>query len=1253
MRGYARDALSHLAARSVAGSASASAGSAQRAARTCLALAMVLGVCTAAAAVARAQRAPDAGGLAARDTSTAAAIEELLGSARLWQALNEPAVEQEVLRKILSVRADEPRALFLLTELAWRRGDRKSARASMAQLRRSVDAGAGQSERNARRIAELQRLEAAYTKDRAQLDQLRLALRGGDQVRAQALARALFPDARPPGELANEFAPVLSATPGGWEALRALFEERLAAEPNANDRMSLYALLAQREDSRPAALAGYASLAHAHDVDPGRLADAWRRALASSGDDDRAQAEQRRFLERFPGDPAIAQLLRNPPLAHGTAAESEGGLGAGVRAQADPAAPARAPAERLLDQGDLVAAKEQLEAVLRQYPRDGETLGLLGLIALRQGRHADALQGFEQAQSLEEQQPARRARWRDLARTARYWGAVQGARALREGGQYVAAITALEAVRALQPDQHEADYLLAELRAASGQVPAAEAYYRERLQADGHEARAWKGLVDLRLQQARIDEALDTAIQGAQALRGAQQSAAGAPSAPSAPSANALEAILDAGSLRAALARAAAQGASSDTLLRQRERAITLLPGAPWLRFDLAQHYRALGLPELARQVMAQGQARAPQDAQMQFAAALVLAANGQDEDALGVLAAIKPDEQGEGTRSLAQRLRFERALAAARRARAAGQTQAAIGWRDQALDAAGTDAGRRLRIAQDDYWAGDPAAALQILSSLEAPELQAGDENSRNERLLLSARAHTARGERSASYAEWEALRARLPPDELPLHLEAIDALRDEPVRAQAWMAQLRAQHPQDPDVLLAAARQARDAGRYDEAVELLRRAATSPPAPALAPRAAAEPPLLAPRAQAADTDTAPAPERSLDSRMRAGQELARVLARRQPQADTAVLTYGRKATDGISTLRGTEAALVAVWPQDFSGHWFAQLDRVALNAGTLTGDAATAGPFGRVQALQPTGLAQPWAQQAQGTAFAGGWRGDARRIDLGVVGVGFRVPNLVGGWHEAGSWGATDWGLDLSRRVLTGSLLSYAGALDPASGAVWGGVTHTALNLRAARDLSLRWSASTSLLLGRLAGRNVRENTDLQSRSVVERDWIQLPELRVSAGAVFSAWHYARNENFTSFGQGGYYSPQRYLALGLPLEAQGRSGAWSYDARASLGRSWTHEDGAPYYPTDPRLQASSGLQHAGGGAGGGLSGSLRAALEYRATAHWSAGAWLDIDRSAYYAPTRFLAYLRYWAEPQPATPDFPPHPVLPISLY
>lgn len=378
---------------------------------------------------------------------------------------------------------------------------------------------------------------------------------------------------------------------------------------------------------------------------------------------------------------------------------------------------------------------------------------------------------------------------------------------------------------------------------------------------------------------------------------------------------------------------------------------------------------------------------------------------------------------------------------------------------------------------------------------------------------------------------------------------------------------------------------------------------------------------------------------------------------ARRQPTEEVALFPYHRRAADGRSSLRGVELPIVVTRPTGApddgagAGHRWWHADRVRLNAGALPPALAEAAQFGRVRATG-SDLPAPLAQEARGLHLGTGWTGERRRWDLGVVGLGFEVPNLVGGWRQDVTLAGQDATLEISRRVLTGSLLSYAGTRDPVSGQRWGGVTLSAATLRVARELG-GYASSASLRAGWLDGRHVAGNSTVQLRLAADRDWIATPALRLNAGPTLSLWHYRRNLGFHTFGQGGYYSPQRYTSLGLPLTLDGRSGAWAYRVRASLARSWTYEADTPYYPTDAALQAATGSpMHDGGGRGGGTSTSVRAEVERRLAPHWSAGAVYNADRSAYYAPTQWLFYLRRSFKPQGG--ELPlPRPVQPYAQF
>jgi hypothetical protein len=792
--------------------------------------------------------------LAAGAADNTAGVAELLRSARLWNGLDRPDAARRQLQKVLALQADQPQALLLLGEIELRSNRPVDAQRHLALLQQRHPGDPA-----TRELAELTRL---YTRDKAQLTQLRLLRRGGNTEQALALARTLFGDALPPGDLAEEFAPLLASTPAGYERMRRGLAERIARGGSPRDRLAFYDLLAQRSATVPQAVQGYAELAAGHDIAPQRLLRPWRRALEQLPEGPAARRERERFLAQYPQDETVLKLAAGPRR---------------------PAAVAAAP----------------------RAPR--------------------------------------------VARAAR-------------------------------------------------------------------------------------------------------------PEAATAPAA----AVPDAGALRAAADAELAQGHRS-AAMRLLEDAVAAVPDDPWLRHDLARLYGRLGLPDLAADVMAEGRARRPHDAEMRYASALVAAAIDRDDDALALLDAVPPAQRSDGMRELAQRLQRQRSQAQAR--------------------------------------AAEPASPPRIVAAAE----------------------------------------------------------------------------------------------------------------------------------------------------------------RRRPVDEAAWFPYQRQSHAGTSTLRGNELIGVHRWPSRHDGEGFVQVDAVRLNAGRLPAAVADAEPFGTVVRDLPRDL----PQHATGLSAGIGWRGDNRRFDIGVIGVGFAVPNLVGGWRESGSWRGNDVSLELSRRVLTSSLLAYAGTTDPATGAVWGGVTNTGLSLRLGRDFAGGWSAATSLRAGVLDGRNVKTNNVVQSRTTIDRDWLQRPDFTLNAGLVLSLWHYDNNQGFYSFGHGSYYSPQAYASLGVPVEIKGRRGSWSYDLRGGLSRSLSYEASAPFYPTRPGLQAggcsaaltpfcSNGQPvYAGGGHGGGLGRSLRGDVEYRVDPHWAIGASFNIDRSAYYAPTQALIYLRRSLSPQTGTVGVPPRPIVPYSQY
>src|SRR5690606_36527253 len=122
--------------------------------------------------------------------------------------------------------------------------------------------------------------------------------------------------------------------------------------------------------------------------------------------------------------------------------------------------------------------------------------------------------------------------------------------------------------------------------------------------------------------------------------------------------------------------------------------------------------------------------------------------------------------------------------------------------------------------------------------------------------------------------------------------------------------------------------------------------------------------------------------------------------------------------------------------------------------------------------------GCSDGLSQKARGTGFALGWRGDRLAFDLGRTPQGFPVSNWVGGVTYRGDLRSMGWSLTASRRPMSNSLLSFAGATDPRTGIVWGGVVATGASLGLSWDQGGADGVWADLSYHRLTGRNVADN-------------------------------------------------------------------------------------------------------------------------------------------------------------------------------
>lgn len=376
----------------------------------------------------------------------------------------------------------------------------------------------------------------------------------------------------------------------------------------------------------------------------------------------------------------------------------------------------------------------------------------------------------------------------------------------------------------------------------------------------------------------------------------------------------------------------------------------------------------------------------------------------------------------------------------------------------------------------------------------------------------------------------------------------------------------------------------------------------------------------------------------------------LSRLAQRQDGYITTGATVLDKSGSDGLSTNKVLVVPTEFYLPIGYDGHFIGHIDQVNFNAGTLPADPSQQLQFGKIQALAPTGVPS-MAERASGTAVGVGYETDNYRADIGTTPLGFPVGTIVGGLKFYRSSDNTYSTLDISRRPVTSSLLSYAGVYDPVTRQVWGGVVRTGVSYRFSVSEG-RMTRSISATANVLTGQNVQSNNELRLVLGQNHDVLVRPNDEVNVGVNLTYWAFQHDLSNFTYGQGGYYSPQTSLGISLPLRWVGRYGKWAYRLSPAIGLSWARSGTSPYYPTDANLQAlaTNPLYSApvyGSSHGQSFNYSVQGALEYRVLPNWFVGASYQMDHSPYYTPNVAQLYLRYELKPKSGAVVFPPRPV------
>ncbi|WP_295518009.1 cellulose biosynthesis protein BcsC [uncultured Pseudomonas sp.] len=1224
----------------------------------------------------------------------------LIEQGHFWQARKNASRAQETWNKLLELDARQPEALYGLGLIEVQAGRLPAAQGYLRRLQAITPLP--------QQALQLEQDIALASGDNPQrLVDARQFVSEEKPVQALPLYRQLFGGRLPQGDLAKEYYDILAYTPNGWQEAGPGIERLRKLDPDDPALMLIQAKhLARFPASRSQGIQALARLSTRKDIG-GEASEYWRQALVWSGPPGPAEAPLfEAYLRQHPDDAELrAQLEKgralsrsgglDPQLARGIEALRRGDLGAAesafqARLKVAPNDPnalgglgiVRQRQERFGDAQELLTRASRQPGGTRWQAPLAEVRYWALLAQARSAQQANdfstARERAEQALRLDSKRPeAPLALAGVQAQTGQLAAAEAGYRRVLQQ-----APRNLEARRGLIDLLADSDRPAEALRLLDGLTPAEQAKLGnlERLQAT-------RALQEAKLAESRGDlagarRALENARRAnpddvwtllalarlqqrqGQTLAARQTLDSGLAKNPQRPEALYVQALFALEQNDPAAAR--------DYLRRippaQRSAAMNTL--AADLDFDAqvsaARDLARRGQQHAARRQLAELEPRAGQRAGALGGLAAAYAEAGDAEHGLRLLRDVLARER---TPDPALRLQYGEVLL---RSGADDEVNALLhDLQDQRLSAAQRqlydDLLYRYRVRQADRLRerGDLVTAYDTL----APALaQRPDDALVNTAL---ARLYLANGDAAKALQLYEPLLRRDPANPR-LQLGAADAAlhAHQTAYAERALGQAVKLAADDVGVLTDAAGLYRALGRDGRATELLRqvvavqrrdaeiaRPLASAPANPFGPRRGstalanqAIPPTAdqllaaakaAPAADAAVTTNDSAAERALDD----------LLQTRSARVTQGLTVRSNDNESGLGKLTDVEAPLEIDFPLG-DVRLAVRVTPVSLTAGSV-GSAARNRFGGGPAASAAAPSASPGSQSDSGVGLAVAFSDPQRglKADIGTTPLGFLYSTPVGGVSlERPLTDNTRYTLSASRRAVIDSLTSFAGSEDARTGQQWGGVTANGFRGQLGYDDS-QFGAYAYASWYRLLGNQVADNSRTELGTGLYRYLINSADSRLTLGLALTGIAYDNNQAFFTYGHGGYFSPQRFYALGVPLTWSQRTDRWTWQLRGAVGVQRIAQDGADFYPTDARLQAAASQALGAPAVYGGqsktsLGYSLYGATEYQLGRQLFVGGNLGVDNGRDYQQLNGGVYLRYTLEPQDRSLALPVSP-------
>jgi cellulose synthase operon protein C len=338
------------------------------------------------------------------------------------------------------------------------------------------------------------------------------------------------------------------------------------------------------------------------------------------------------------------------------------------------------------------------------------------------------------------------------------------------------------------------------------------------------------------------------------------------------------------------------------------------------------------------------------------------------------------------------------------------------------------------------------------------------------------------------------------------------------------------------------------------------------------------------------------------------------------------------KSGNSGTSQLNEIRADATGSFYQDDINRFLLDIGASYLNAGSLPagafiGQVPLTGP--RVYQFGPKTNSGALMDLRAGYQRSGFY---TPTVELGISPVGGALdPTLVGKVGLAGieDWG--NWDVSINRSSVKQSLLSYTGFRDPYSGQAWGRVSEDGLNVSAYDNLGGGWGVYGQFGVSILEGENVETNNHLILALSLNRQ-IENPNFTfLTVGPAFSLEHYAQNQDFFTFGQGGYFSPEYVVQGGTALRFMTKEARnFLLKGEVLAGLQKYQQNSAPIFPLN-----NSGASYPGSTTSTFIA-TARIAGLFLLTSQLALGASVDYSKTANYSEFTAGAFLKFFFEPR-----------------